>query len=222
VTTAAVVTGPAGLADALADGLVARGRAVERLLLPDPARAAVGQAVDAAAARLGGIGLVVHVHGSPPEPADLADLPLAAWIDQAEDEMARAFHLAQAVHRHLAAGRGRLVAVVPSFATAGAAGFAAAATSAEAIRVLVKGAAKQWGVDGITATCVAVDAQLVIPGEAGAVVSRGVALAEPALGGHGDPVTDLAPLLDALSGPDAHFLTGATVVADGGVWMAAP
>jgi NAD(P)-dependent dehydrogenase (short-subunit alcohol dehydrogenase family) len=222
VTDTVLITGPPGLADALAAGLRARGRTVERRPLTDPDRAAVGTEVDTAATALGGIGLAVHVHGSATAPQELEDMTTETWVAEAEDEMARAFHLVQALHPHLAASQGRLVAVVPSFAMAGAAGFAPAATSAEALRVLVKGVAKQWGSQGITANCVAVDAQLVVPGDAGRAVSEGVALAVPALGRSGEPAADLAPLLEAVTGADAHFLTGATVVADGGVWMAAP
>jgi NAD(P)-dependent dehydrogenase (short-subunit alcohol dehydrogenase family) len=217
-----LVAGRAGVADALAEGLAARGHTVHRDGLVDPGRMAVGAAVDRAVARLGGLDLVVHVHHSDPSPTPVADLPAAAWVDGCEDEMARAFHLVQAAHAPLVASAGRLVAVVPTFAMAGAAGFAAAAASAEAIRVLVKGVAKQWGVHGVTANCLAVDAGLVLPGPIGREVSAGVALAEPALGSSGDAVADLAPLLDTLTGPDAHFLTGATLIADGGVWMVAP
>lgn len=222
MTDTVLITGPPGLADELADGLRARGRSVERRTLTDPDRAAVGAEVDAAAAALGGLGLAVHVHASATSPEPLADMSTGTWAAEAEDEMARAFHLVQALHPHLTTAQGRLVAVIPSFAMAGAAGFAPAATSAEALRVLVKGVAKQWGSQGVTANCVAVDAQLVVPGDAGRAVSEGVALAVPALGGSGEPAADLAPLLEAITGTDAHFLTGATLVADGGVWMAAP
>lgn len=222
MTDTVLITGPPGLADALADGLRARGRSVERRPLPDPDRAAVGAEVDAAAATLGGIGLAVHVHASAAEPQALEDMTTATWVAGAEDEMARAFHLVQALHPHLTATQGRLVAVLPTFAMAGAAGFAPASTSAEALRVLVKGVAKQWGSQGVTANCVAVDAQLVVAGDAGRAVSEGVALAVPALGRSGEPAADLAPLLEVITGADAHFLTGATLVADGGVWMAAP
>lgn len=218
----ALVTGEGPLADALADALRSGGRRVVRLPLADPGRAAIGRVVDDAAADLGGVDLAVHVHHTDPEPAEVTTLDTATWITRCEDEMARAFHLVQALHPHLTAVAGRFVAVVPTFAMAGAAGFAPAAASAEGVRVLVKGVAKQWGAAGVTANCVAVDAQVVLPGDVGRSVSEGVALAVPALGGPGDPATDLAPLLDAVTGADAHFLTGATLIADGGVWMTAP
>jgi hypothetical protein len=39
------------------------------------------------------------------------------------------------------------------------------------------------------------------------------------MGSAGDAATDLAPLISLLSQDDAHFLTGTTLVADGGVWL---
>ena len=50
--------------------------------------------------------------------------------------------------------------------------------------------------------------------------SMTVSLAPPALGGPGDVVEDLGPIAAWLASDGAHFLTGVTVCADGGVWMA--
>jgi len=61
--------------------------------------------------------------------------------------------------------------------------------------------------------------ELAFPSVAGAG-ARVSATAGPALGGPGDAFGDIAPLLDLLADPAARFMTGATLVADGGVWMA--
>ena len=41
----------------------------------------------------------------------------------------------------------------------------------------------------------------------------------PAFRATGEADDDLAPLVAALATPGTHFLTAATLVADGGVWM---
>ena len=46
-----------------------------------------------------------------------------------------------------------------------------------------------------------------------------VSLAPAAMGGPGDPRADLGPVLVALIGAGMRFVTGATICADGGVWM---
>ena len=90
------------------------------------------------------------------------------------------------------------------------------AATAEAIRVMVKSAARQWGADGITVNCIAVAPALfgIDPTAVGAV-----SLAPPALAAPTSVIDDLAPLIRMIAGADSHHLTGATLTADGGVWM---
>jgi len=47
-----------------------------------------------------------------------------------------------------------------------------------------------------------------------------VSLAPPALGGPGDLTRDVGAVAVWLVSDAAHFVTGVTVCADGGVWMA--
>ncbi|HEX4775709.1 MAG TPA: SDR family oxidoreductase, partial [Acidimicrobiia bacterium] len=86
----------------------------------------------------------------------------------------------------------------------------------EGQRLLAKSAARQWGRYGITVNCVAPAPDLVVAGTAAGAVS----LAAPALGGPGDPRDDLGPVVTFLASDAGHFVTGVTVCADGGVWMA--
>ena len=55
--------------------------------------------------------------------------------------------------------------------------------------------------------------------DAGAPLVATTTLADSALARPGDPVYDLAPILSLLADPASAALTGATLVADGGVWM---
>ena len=93
------------------------------------------------------------------------------------------------------------------------------ATVAEGIRVLVKGCGRQWAQYGITANTVAAAPHHWVDEAAGERLRASVTLSVPAFGGSGDAAGDLAPLVAALGGRDAHFLTAGTVVADGGTWM---
>lgn len=124
--------------------------------------------------------------------------------------------LFQAAHPHLAGNDGRVVVVVPTLAMAGAAELAPWAATAEAQRLFVKSAARQWGADGITVNCVAPDGTVLglDPSAAGEM-----ALSAPALGSTGDPEADLGPIVAFLCSPASHFLTGATLSVDGGSWL---
>jgi NAD(P)-dependent dehydrogenase (short-subunit alcohol dehydrogenase family) len=177
--------------------------------------------LDAVSADLGGLDLVVHTwtHPAALERHEVEQLTEAQWIDACEATLDGAYRLAQAAHSHLVASRGRLVYLVPTFAMGGAAGFAAYSAAAEGIRALAKGIAKTWGKDGITVNTLAVAAPHVLTDGNGDDVAKAFSLSPPALGGIGDPTADLAPVLSLLASDDAHFLTGSTLVLDGGVWM---
>jgi len=86
----------------------------------------------------------------------------------------------------------------------------------EGVRLLAKSAARQWGPDGIRVNCLAPAPEHVPIG----VGSGVLALSPPALGGAGDVERDLGPIVAWLLSDDAHFVTGITLCADGGVWMA--
>ncbi|MCU1401093.1 MAG: 3-oxoacyl-[acyl-carrier-protein] reductase [Acidimicrobiales bacterium] len=135
----------------------------------------------------------------------------AAW----EQPMQAAIAAFQRAHH---AQHQRLIAIVPTIGMSGAPTLAHVAATAEAIRVMVKSAARQWGSDGMTVNCIALAPALF--GIDTTAVGE-VSLAPPALAGPGTVVGDVVPLIRMIAGADAHHLTGATLTADGGVWMTA-
>lgn len=214
-TRTAVVVGDGPLAADLADGLGSRGYRVAPLAVREVSRAIFAEAFERIAAEHGSIDLVVHSHTHPlaSRPGEVADLHERDWIDGCETTVDAAYRVAQAVHPHLAASSGRLVFVVPTLGMTGAAGFAPLATAAESIRALAKGVAKTWGKDGITVNTIGY-------AFAGDAATETHSLVPPALGRPADVETDIAPVVALFDSPDAHFVTGATLVLDGGIWMA--
>ena len=220
MTRRILLTGTGPLATELATGLRAGGHVVEQVAIVDVDKSAVTKIVADAESTLGAIDTIVHVHQSAQMRTTVVETTTDQWAAMCEDSMTAAFHVTQAAHRVLsAAEHGRLVFVVPTIGMAGAFGLAASAAAAESLRALTKSVAKQWGKYGITVNTIAVGPQHVIAGDVGREVAEGVSLAVPAMGGPGDAATDLAPLISLLGRNDAHFLTGTTLVADGGVWL---
>ncbi len=105
----------------------------------------------------------------------------------------------------------RLVVVVPVLAMSGGSQYAHVAAPAEAIRVLVKSAAKQWGGDGVTVNAVAIASAAVV---ADAAAAGPVSIAPSALDS-----SDPSAMIGFLCSEAAGDVTGQTITIDGGAWM---
>lgn len=215
----ALLGDPEALAPAVAEIEARDGRAVA-IDVSFGTRDDVRQAFDEAADELGGpVTGVVHTW-MPPEAFERGPLEQVdddRWNAVWEGAMQAALFVLQAGYAPMrAAGHGRFVFVTPTIALSGAEQLVPYTAAVEGQRVLAKSAARQWGPDGITVNCVAPAPELVPVG----VDSMVVSLAPPALGRAGDAETDLGAVVVSLLGERGAFLTGLTLCADGGVWMA--
>jgi len=217
----AVVTGAERpLAAGLALALRSAGAAVAEVSSDKVrARTSAEDAFAAAAATLGGPVDIV-VHAAIPEIAfeaiDFDQVDDARWEAVWEVTMSAAIHVLQLGFEQMRGRGGRFVLVTPTVSMSGAARLVPYTTTVEGIRLLAKSAARQWGPDGVTVNCLAPAPEHFPIG----VASIDVSLAPPALGGPGDAALDLGPVAVFLAGDASHALTGATLCADGGVWMA--
>lgn len=182
-------------------------------------RDAADDALAAVADALGPPDVLVHTAVVPEvafEMRDLTDVDDARFEMIWEGSLRGTLFLFQAAFPYLRDRAGRVVLVAPTVSMSGAAGLTPYTTALEAQRVLVKATARQWGPDGITLNVLATAPEHAPIGVESTVVS----LAPSALGDPGDAERDLGPIAAFLVSDAAHFLTGATISADGGVWMA--
>ena len=125
-----------------------------------------------------------------------------------------------------AQGRGRIVTMGSSMGNTGAPGYGPYAAAKEAVRSLTRTAAREWGPHGITVNCVcpASAAHRLPPGddEDGERAQAFAQMyADQPLGRDGDPQADIAPAVAFLLSDASQFLTGQTLMVDGGGIMRA-
>ena len=168
-------------------------------------------------------GLDLVVHALYPErsrtPAPIAEMSPAQWQAGCDAPLEAGLRLARGAHRHLRMRRGVIVFCVPLVGAAGAAGFSALAGLAEGLRVLARSLARGWGADHIRAHAVTLHPSMFLTGEHAVAAAAATALHDPALG-RLPTAAEIAAMIDRLASGDADGLTGATLVMDGGAWMA--
>jgi NAD(P)-dependent dehydrogenase (short-subunit alcohol dehydrogenase family) len=181
--------------------------------------AAVGVAVD----RFGGLDAAVHNATSPSSSrsAVLEDVTDEQWDDLVAVALRGAFHLATASALALRERRGSLVILTSTAAIEGSGPLPAYAAVKAAQRAMVKSLAREWGPSGVRVNALAPVA-----------VTRAMAdfferepeaaerLAErAALRRLGEPEADIGRALTFLVGPDSSFVTGQTLVVNGGAML---
>jgi NAD(P)-dependent dehydrogenase (short-subunit alcohol dehydrogenase family) len=214
----ALLGNASGLAAVVAD-LEARDARAVAVATDLASREAADLAFGTASDQLGGpIDIVLHasVPAIAYDAIAFEDVDDARWEAVWEQTMRTTLFVFQAGYAQMHGRGGRFVIVTPTLSMVGAARFVPYTTAVEGQRLLAKSAARQWGSEGITVNCLAPAPELLpVEFDAGST-----SIAAPALGGPGDIERDVGPVAVLLASDEGHFVTGATVCADGGVAMA--
>lgn len=163
---------------------------------------------------------VVHnaTSGRSPVPTPFVDLSVVELHDHVAVSLRGTWALAVAAHPHLRAARGALVVLTSEAGFEGKARLAAYAAVKAAQRGLARALAREWGPDGIRVNCLAPLARSAAMDAAmdHDPTMEARVLGRIPLGRLGDPVDDVGAVARFLLSPDARYLTGVTVMADGG------
>ena len=163
---------------------------------------------------------VVHnaTSGLSPVPAHLADVPMADLADHVAVSLRGTYLLARAALPHLVASRGALLVLTSEAGFEGKARLPAYAAVKAAQRGVVRALAREWGPRGVRvnalAPLAATPAMEVAFARDPAMEAR--VMGRNPLGRLGDAVDDVGPVARFLLSPDARFVTGSTLMADGG------
>ena len=173
--------------------------------------------------RFGTLDALVHnavsSYSSRPIPFDEVDDE--NWEDQVAVALRASFHLAQAGYAALAHSKGTYVLLLSTAGMEGSPPVPAYSSVKGAMRAFVKSLAREWGPDGIRVNGVAPVA--VTPAIANFFAHTPAAEARlagrAALGRLGDAELDIGPAVNFFIGNDSRFVSGQTLVVDGGSFM---
>jgi NAD(P)-dependent dehydrogenase (short-subunit alcohol dehydrogenase family) len=115
-------------------------------------------------------------------------------------------------------GRGRIVTMGSALGLTGGPGYGPYSASNEAIRSLTRTAAREWGQAGVLVNCVcpASAAHRMPPDDPARAASFAAMYADHPLGRDGDLEKDIAPAVAFLLSDASAYITGQTLMVDGG------
>ncbi len=185
-------------------------------------RASVEACVATTVAEFGGLDVLVHNAFAGGIASRLESTPPDAWFQMSATSAWGSFWCARAAHPHLAASdQGRLILLTSPSGFEGSANIPLYSPAKAAQRAMAKSLAREWGPDGITVNCIAPVAET--PALAGAFEQvptlRGAIEARTPLGRIGDPTTDIGGVALFLASADSAYVSGQTIVCDGGSFL---
>lgn len=180
----------------------------------------VTAAIDAVVARDGRLDGLVHNATSAlsPRPVRFAELPMDDWQNHIAVSLRGSWLLARAAHRHLADSAGSYVLLTSEAGFEGKARLAPYAAVKAAQRGFARALAREWGPDGIRVNCLAPLAMTPAMEEAFALdqAMEARVVERIPLGRLGDATDDIGPVARFLLSSDSRFVTGNTLMVDGG------
>jgi 3-oxoacyl-[acyl-carrier protein] reductase len=146
----------------------------------------------------------------------LMDHEASDWFERVVAPLDSAVAALQGAYQLLRDEGGSIVVLISTDGLFGVPGSVASSSLAEGQRGLAKGAARQFGADGIRVNCVAIDRALASDGT---VPMHREPLVAPCI--VEADIDQLADVVIYLLSDDARGVTGATLCVDGGTWIPA-
>lgn len=188
--------------------------------------ASVNEAFDLATDQLGGLDVLVNAAGIAPN-ATAEEIALDEWERVFAVNTRGTFLTNRAAFKHMRQDGGRIINFASAAGVGGQPGKAHYAASKGAVLAWTRTVAREWGPHGITVNAIApaiwtpmYDATRASMSEVQLKQHDAFMASLIPIGGQlGDASCDLAPVLIFLAGEGSRFITGQTLMVDGGMLM---
>jgi 3-oxoacyl-[acyl-carrier protein] reductase len=180
--------------------------------------------VDAAIARYGGVDCIVHNAVAPVgEPHKVEVVPEETWQAMMSTAVRASYYCAQAAFAQLQARKGTFIVLTSAAGVEGSPYIPAYGVVKAAQRGFAKSLAREWGPLGIRVNClspVAVTPAMEVSSKNSPVFTEGRLMDRTSLRRLGDPEADIGPVAVFLASDLSRYVTGQTIVVDGGGFTA--
>jgi NAD(P)-dependent dehydrogenase (short-subunit alcohol dehydrogenase family) len=184
----------------------------------------VRDAVETAVATFGSLDCMVHNALAPVgEPRPITDVDDDTFRSMMGTAVRASYLCASAAYPHLEASRGSLIILTSAAGVEGSPYLPAYGMVKAAQRGLAKSLAQEWGPAGVRVNCigpVAMTPAMELVAETSPVFTDGLLIGRTPLRRIGDPETDIGPVAVFLASDAARYMTGQTLMVDGGGFTA--
>jgi NAD(P)-dependent dehydrogenase (short-subunit alcohol dehydrogenase family) len=184
----------------------------------------VRSAVDAAVSEFGRLDAMVHNALSPVGPPHgIEDVPEATFRSMMSTAVRASYLCAREAYPHLRENQGSLLLITSAAGVEGSPYIPAYGLVKAAQRGLAKSLAREWGPDGVRVNCigpVAMTPAMEVAAKDSPVFTDGLLINRTPLRRIGDPEADIGPVAVFLLSDLARYMTGQTLIVDGGGFMA--
>lgn len=214
----------AGTGEPVAEAIRATGGSAICIETDVSSRASAQACVDQTVDHFGGLQIMVHnaFRGGIPHRLETADLD-RHWKHMSRTGVWAVLFCGQAAWPHLraAGAQGRFIILTSPSGVEGSANIPLYSPVKAAERAMAKSLAREWGSSGVTVNCigpVAASPALVNAFDVNPALKDAIEARTP-LGRVGDPEADIGSVALFLASDDAAFVTGQTVICDGGSFL---
>jgi NAD(P)-dependent dehydrogenase (short-subunit alcohol dehydrogenase family) len=182
--------------------------------------ATVARTVD----RFGGLDCMVHNALAPVgPPRGIEEVPDETWRAMMSTAVRASYLCARAAYPHLAERQGSLILLTSAAGVEGSPYIPAYGLVKAAQRGLAKSLAREWGPSGVRVNSigpVAMTPAMAVTAKTSPVFTDGLLINRTPLRRIGDPEPDIGPVAVFLASDLARYMTGQTLIVDGGGFMA--